>query len=43
VDLKYLPDRHPKPGTMGSGRVIATFQGLINLNQIVNAVAKIYS
>jgi hypothetical protein len=28
---------------MGSGQVIVTFQGLINLNQIVNAIAKIYS
>ncbi|MBV8608310.1 MAG: hypothetical protein JO034_12725 [Singulisphaera sp.] len=43
VDLKYLPDRHPKLGTMGSGQVIVTFQGLINQSQIVNAVAKIYS
>jgi hypothetical protein len=43
VDFKYIPDRHPQPGTLGSGRVVVTFLGLINLNQIVNGIARIYS
>jgi len=40
IDLKWIPDAHPLPGTMGSGKVIATFQGLINSSQIVSAVSK---
>jgi hypothetical protein len=40
LDLKWIPDAHPLPGTMGSGKVIATFQGLINTSQIVSAVSK---
>jgi len=40
VDLKYFPDRHPKPGTIGSGKVIVKFQGLFNNPGILNAIAK---
>jgi hypothetical protein len=40
LDLKWIPDAHPLPGTMGSGKVIATFQGLINTSQIVSGVSK---
>jgi len=43
VDLKYLPDANPLPGSAGSGRVLFTFQGLLNQSQIVNPIAKIYS
>jgi hypothetical protein len=40
VDIQYIPDRHPQPGTMGSGRLIVAFQGVINTNQITSAIAK---
>jgi hypothetical protein len=43
LDLKWLPDAHPKPGTMGSGKVIVTFQGLINSSQLVSAISKFIS
>jgi hypothetical protein len=43
VDFQYIPDRHPIPGTMGSGRVVVSFQGLINTNQIFSAVSRAYS
>ena len=41
VDLHYFPDTHPLPGTNGSGRVVLTFQGLINYSGIVSPVSKI--
>jgi hypothetical protein len=43
LDIQYIPDRHPQPGTMGSGRLIATFQGVINTNQITSAISPFYS
>jgi hypothetical protein len=43
LDLKWVPDPHALPGTMGSGKVIATFQGLINSSQIVSGVSKTIS
>jgi hypothetical protein len=43
LDIKYLPDRHPRPGTMGSGKAIVTFQGLINVSGIGSAVSKFIS
>jgi hypothetical protein len=43
MDLKWVPDSHALPGTMGSGRVIITFQGLINASQLVSAVSKFIS
>jgi hypothetical protein len=43
VDFKWIPDAHPQPGTLGSGRVVVSFLGLLNQSQIVNGVAKIYS
>jgi hypothetical protein len=43
VQLHWIPDAHPVPGTSGSGRVVLTFQGLINTSQIVSAVSKFIS
>ena len=43
LDLKWLPDAHPLPGTMGSGKVIVTFQGLINGSQLVSGISKFIS
>ena len=43
LDIKYIPAAHPQAGTMGSGTVIVTFQGLINTSQIVSAVSKFIS
>jgi hypothetical protein len=43
VDIQYIPDRHPQPGTIGSGRLIVAFQGVINTNQITSAIAKAYN
>jgi hypothetical protein len=43
LDILWIPDAHPLAGTMGSGKVIVTFQGLINLSQISSAVSKFYS
>jgi hypothetical protein len=43
VEIHWIPDPHPLPGTQGSGSVIITFQGLINTSQIVSAVSKFIS
>jgi hypothetical protein len=43
VDIRYMPDSHPQPGTMGSGRLIVAFQGVINTNQITSAISKAYN
>ncbi len=43
LDIKWIPDTHPRSHTLGSGRMIVTFQGLINYNQIASAVSKAYS
>jgi hypothetical protein len=43
LDLKWIPDAHPLTGTKGSGRVIVTFQGLINSSQIVSPISKFIS
>jgi hypothetical protein len=40
LDIQWIPDAHPHPGSMGSGKVIVTFQGLINYSQINSAVSK---
>jgi hypothetical protein len=40
LDIKYIPNPHPQPGTMGSGMAIVTFQGLINTSGLVSAVSK---
>jgi hypothetical protein len=43
LDIQYVPSAHPQPGTMGSGTVIVSFQGLINTSEIVSAVSKFIS
>ena len=43
LEIKWIPDAHPLPGTQGSGKVIVTFQGLINASQIVSGVSKFIS
>jgi hypothetical protein len=43
VQLRWSPDPHPAPGTSGSGRVVITFEGLINTSQIVSGVSKFIS
>jgi hypothetical protein len=43
LTIKWIPDAHPLPGTMGSGKIIVTFQGLINLSRVVNPIAKVIS
>ena len=43
LDLKWIPDAHPLAGTMGSGKVIITFQGLINTSRLVSPVSKLIS
>ena len=30
VTLKFIPDKHPVAGSLGSGKVILVFHGLIN-------------
>jgi hypothetical protein len=39
LDIRYLPDRHPLPGTMGSGRMIVAIQGLLNYSQLFSSVS----
>jgi len=43
VDIKYIPDAHPQPGTMGSGMAIVTFQGLLNYSQLTSGISKFIS
>jgi hypothetical protein len=43
LDMKWIPDAHPLAGTMGSGKVIITFQGLINGSRVVSPVSKLIS
>ena len=43
LDLKWIPDAHPLAGTQGSGKVIVTFQGLINTSQLVSPISKVIS
>jgi hypothetical protein len=43
LDLKWMPDAHPLPGTQGSGKVIITFQGLIDGSRLVSPVSRLIS
>ncbi len=43
LQIKWLPDAHPLPHTLGSGKMIVTFQGLINYNQIASPTSPVYS
>ncbi len=39
----YLPDKHPLPGSMGSGVAVFRFQGLYNFSQLISSISKVYS
>ena len=39
--IKWIPDAHPLPGTMGSGKMIIVFKGIINLSRVVNPISKL--
>lgn len=39
LDIRYLPDPHPLPGTMGSGRLIVAIQGVLNYSQLFSTVS----
>ena len=43
VVFQWQPDAHPQPGTEGSGRVIVTFEGLIQASGIMNPIAHVIS
>jgi hypothetical protein len=43
LDIQWIPAAHPHAHTLGSGKVIVTFQGLINYNQIASATSPVYS
>jgi hypothetical protein len=38
LDIVWVPDKHPVPGTLSSGRVIVLFQGLMNTSSITNTI-----
>jgi hypothetical protein len=40
--FQYIPDKHPVPGSLGSGRVILVFRGLLNNSGAQNAIDKNY-
>jgi hypothetical protein len=40
LDIQYVPDTHPKPGTRGSGQAIVKLQGLINTTGATYSLAK---
>jgi hypothetical protein len=39
LDIKYVPDHHPRAGTLGSGTAIITIQALINTTGATSAIA----
>jgi hypothetical protein len=42
VTFKYIPDAHPLPGTLGSGRVIVVTRGLLNGSGAQSTIDKNY-
>ena len=40
LTIKYTPDAHPKPGTLGSGKIQVLLQGLMHTTTILNVVDK---
>lgn len=40
IDIKYLPDSHPRGGASQSGTVLVRMQGLINLTGVLNPLYK---
>jgi hypothetical protein len=43
VTIQWIPSAHPQAGTLGSGKMIVRFVGLINLSRVVNPIAKVIS
>lgn len=43
VQFQWMPDAHPQRGTLGSGHVVITFQGLLQTSQLVSGVSKLIS
>jgi hypothetical protein len=43
LQIQWIPDPKPLPGTRGSGQVVVTFQGLINASGILSGVSKFIS
>jgi hypothetical protein len=43
ITFRYIPDRHPQAGTLGSGRVIVVARGLLNTSGAQNPIDKNYS
>jgi hypothetical protein len=43
VNFKYIPDKHPQVGTLGSGTVIFEFRGLLNYSGAQSAFDKRYN
>jgi hypothetical protein len=41
-DIQWIPDAHPRPGTLGSGSMIVTIQGLYNYSQIASGASVFY-
>jgi hypothetical protein len=41
--FKYIPDRHPVPGSLGSGSVILVFRGLLNYSGATSTADKNYN
>jgi hypothetical protein len=39
LDIKYVPDAHPRAGTLGSGTAIVTIQALVNTTGATDAIA----
>ena len=40
LDIKYVPDVHPKAGTRGSGTAIVTITALVNTTGATSAIAQ---
>ncbi|HKM53740.1 MAG TPA: hypothetical protein VJY33_10040 [Isosphaeraceae bacterium] len=43
ITFTYIPDRHPQPGTLGSGRVIVVARGLLNTSGAQNPIDPNYN
>ncbi len=43
VRFQFIPDAHPRPGTLGSGRVIMVVNGLLNASGALNPADKGYN
>jgi hypothetical protein len=43
ITFKYIPDPHPQPGTLGSGKVILVARGLLNTSAAQNPIDPNYN